>query len=553
MEKCLKYLLIIYGLMSQLYYNQAFGQQPNILWITCEDISPTLSMYGDSTAQTPNLDRLAAESTIYTEAFATVGVCAPTRSSIITGMYPISIGTHNMRTGRDMVGWGSRDYSGPSGAVDINGVEVPLYSAVIPSEVKCFTEYLRKAGYFCTNNPKTDYQFAAPVTAWDENGYQAHWKHRKKGQSFFSVFNLNISHESFLWKNKNKPLTVDPGNVAIPDYFPDTETVRKDIARNYSNIELMDAQVGNLIKELEDAGLMENTIIFFFSDHGGPLPRGKRLHYESGLRVPMMIRFPNRLKHEFNNDMISFVDLAPTVLKLANVEIPEHMQGQSLVGNMGNNREYVFGTGDRFDEFSDRVRSVISKDYVYVRNFYPDKPAYKDVSYRKNIPMMNDLLALNESGDLNTAQSYWFRQTKTTEEFYLRKKDPYSLNNIITDSRYQKQVQVLREAMDQWLAEVGDLGKTPEEELFLQMWPNGEQPQTEKPSVTTNKGQVIIKSDQPGVSLAYLLTDRETIPDLDAGWQVYDRPIRMEKGQYLYAMAVRIGYQDSEIVQLQMP
>ncbi|SMD33844.1 Arylsulfatase A [Reichenbachiella faecimaris] len=539
------------GLISIWFSGILQAQQPNILWITCEDISPALSMYGDSTAQTPNLDRLAAESTIYTEAYATVGVCAPTRSSIITGMYPISIGTQHMRTGRDMAGWGSRDYSSPSEAVDVNGEAIPLYSAVIPAKVKCFTEYLRKAGYFCTNNPKTDYQFAAPVTAWDENGYQAHWKHRREGQPFFSVFNINVSHESFLWKNKDKPLTVDPATVPVPPYFPDTETVRKDIARNYSNIELMDAQVGVLIEELEAAGLLDNTIIFFFSDHGGPLPRSKRLHYESGLRVPLMVRMPDALKQKYDYDMVSFVDLAPTVLVLANVDVPDYLQGQAFIGGPVARREFIFGSGDRFDEFSDRVRSVISKNYVYVRNFYPEKPAYKDISYRKQIPMMDELLAMNASGELNKNQQYWFRQTKTKEEFYLRKEDPYSLKNRINDPKYQTQIQFLRGAMDEWLTEAKDLGAIPEKELFLKMWPDGKQPKTPKPLVNVKKGKVAIYTKEPGASLAYILSDHEIEPDLDSGWQVYTQPVDIDKGQYLYTLAVRIGYKDSDIVMIE--
>ncbi|UXX79826.1 sulfatase [Reichenbachiella carrageenanivorans] len=541
--------LVSVWIMSALATTSTWAQQPNILWVTCEDISPTLSMYGDSTAQTPNLDRLATESMIFNEAFATVGVCAPARSSIITGMYPIAIGTQNMRTGHDMAGWGSRDYSSPSNAVDINGDSIPLYSAVIPAEVKCFTEYLRTAGYFCTNNAKTDYQFAAPVTAWDENSNQAHWKHRKEGQPFFSVFNINVSHESFLWKNKDKPLTADPAAVSLPPYFPDTETIRNDVARNYSNIELMDAEVGEKLKELEDAGLLDNTIIFFFSDHGGPLPRGKRLHYESGLRVPMMVRIPDRLQQTYNNDMISFVDLAPTVLALAGVEAPAYLQGEDFLGNDAvSPRPYVFGSGDRFDEFSDRVRTVISKDYVYVRNYHPELPAYKDNSYRKKIPMMNELLAMSESDQLNSDQNYWFRKTKTDEEFYLRRADPSSLNNLIDDPSYTAEIQALSLAMDTWLAEVNDQGAIPEKEMFLNMWPEGKQPQTAQPIAKVKKSVATLKAVGEGVSLAYTISDESIAPDLDAGWQLYTTPVPLKKGQYLYALANRIGYKDSEIL-----
>ncbi|MFY0628364.1 MAG: sulfatase [Reichenbachiella sp.] len=525
--------------------------KPNILWLTCEDISPTLSMYGDSTAQTPNLDKLAAESLIFNQAFATVGVCAPARSSIITGMYPISIGTHNMRTGRDYAGWGQRRYDGKSTARDINNEIVPLYSAVIPADVRCFTEYLRSEGYYCTNNAKTDYQFAPPVTAWDASGNNAHWNNREENQPFFSVFNHEITHESRMWMNKALELTVDPKDVPIPDYYPDTKTVRRDVARNYSNIELLDAKIGEKIEELKKEGLLENTIIFFFSDHGGPLPRGKREHYESGLRVPFMVRIPDRLKNEYTDQLISFVDLAPTMLSLANIDIPDHMQGQPFLGNGKQKveRDYVFGSGDRFDEFTDRSRSVINEDYIYVRNYHVELPAYKDVEYRKGIDMMMELLELNAAGRLNKKQQYWFRKNKKKEEFYVRESDPLNLNNLIDDAKHSEQIQMMSKAMDAWLSEVGDLGAMPEKELFLQMWPNGVQPETMKPTMERKANSLRLSCNTEGASIAYILSKEEIELDLDSGWKVYSEPIDIQEGDYVYAMSTRIGFKDSEIVQ----
>ena len=260
--------------------------KPNIVWIVCEDISPTLPSYGDMTAKTPSIDNLAKEAMVFENAFATVGVCAPSRSAIITGMYPTHIGTMHMRTGMDVASWGKRKYKKDIPVADINGTPIIQYSAVIPAEVKCFPEYLRAEGYFCTNNQKTDYQFAAPVTAWDQNNNKAHWKNRPENTPFFSVFNIELTHESKLWKHHNLPLTVKPETVPVPPYLVDSEISRNTIARNYSNIELMDAKVGELIQELKEAGLYDNTIIFFYSDHGGPLPRQKREILDSGLKVP---------------------------------------------------------------------------------------------------------------------------------------------------------------------------------------------------------------------------------------------------------------------------
>ncbi|MFA9390947.1 MAG: sulfatase [Prolixibacteraceae bacterium] len=552
MRNCLGFLVLFFLFGSCTTEN--LDQHPNIIWITCEDISPTLSFYGDSSAQTPVLDRLAEQSLIYDNAFATVGVCAPSRSSIITGMYPVSIGTHNMRTGRDYSGWGTRLYNGESDAIDIDGKKVPLYSAVIPSEVKCFTEYLRAAGYFCSNNAKTDYQFAAPLTAWDENGPQAHWKHRKTGQPFFAVFNHEVTHESRMWMNKNLPMTVDPNTVHLPPYFPNDSVVRNDVARNYSNIELLDQQVGEKLKELEEAGVLDNTIIFFFSDHGGPLPRGKREHYDSGLRVPFLVKFPGDGNFERVDDLISFVDLAPTILSLAGIEAPEYMQGQAFLGKYKSKteRKYIYGSGDRFDEFSDRIRSIRNHRFMYVRNYHPELPAYKDVSYRKQMDMMNQLLTLKDEGHLNEDQLYFFRETKLDEEFYDCTIDSFQLHNLIDQPEYTNEIEELRKAMNTWQVSVGDLGFIPEHDLFLQMWPDGIQPQTADPILEIYNHEITASSTTVGASLAYILSDENFVPDLDSGWQLYNGPIVNASSKYIYIIAVRIGFKDSEIVKISL-
>ncbi|MDA3929343.1 MAG: sulfatase [Prolixibacteraceae bacterium] len=528
--------------------------QPNILWLTCEDISPYFSFYGDSTAQTPVLDKLASSSLVYDNAFATVGVCAPSRSSIITGMYPISIGTHNMRTGRDYAGWGTRVYNGDSEAKDINGTPISHYSAVIPSHVKCFTEYLRAAGYYCTNNAKTDYQFAPPVTAWDASGNDAHWKNRKDGQPFFAVFNHEVTHESRMWMNKNLEMTVNPDSVPLPAYFPENPIVRQDVARNYSNIELLDAQIGERLTELEEAGLLENTIVFFYSDHGGPLPRGKREHYDSGLKVPFIVSFPKSIRGDRVNELISFVDLAPTILSLAGIEPPAYMQGQAFLGKFKSEtkRKYIYGSGDRFDEYPDRIRSIRDSQFMYVRNYHPELPAYKDVAYRKNMDMMNELIKLNNNNELNPEQAYYFRTTKFEEELYNCKADPFQLNNLIEDNTFEPKISELSYAMDNWLIEVRDMGAMPEAEILNNMWPKGIQPQTEKPSISINDEIIQIECTTEGASIAYISSKTELEPNLDSGWQLYHKPIENKNASFLYVLANRIGYKDSEIVKIDL-
>ena len=543
-------LLLIYFLSTPFI---SLSQKPNILWITVEDISPTLSMYGDSTAITPNLDKLASESLIFTESFTTVGVCSPSRSSLITGMYPVSIGTHQMRTGKDVFGWGSREYDGISNAIDVNGDSIPLHSVVTPPSVKCFTEYLRANGYYCTNNSKTDYQFAAPVTAWDENGNDAHWSNREVNQPFFSVFNFDVTHESKMWLHRDKPLTVDPKKVPLPPYFPDTETVRNDVARNYSNIELLDQMVGKLILELKADNLLDNTYIFFFSDHGGPLPRGKRSHYESGLKVPLLIRDPYVKSKIFVEEPVSFVDFAPTILSLAGISIPEHFQGIPFLGDKKSEkqRDYIFGSGDRFDETYDRVRSVISDEFIYVKNYHTDRPAYKDVLYRKNIDMTNEMLILYNENKLNSDQKYWYRQTKTEEEFYHRSDDPYSLKNLINDPDYRKEIKVHRQVLKNWQNDINDLGEEPEKSLLSIMWPKGVQPKTLKPEVFVSNNVITVKSRTLGSSIGYILSDEDFDPSLDDGWKLYHGPVMVNK-RYIYVLSTRLGYEDSDIIKVKL-
>ncbi|MGJ8683635.1 MAG: sulfatase family protein [Nonlabens sp.] len=531
--------------------NSSSSSQPNILWIVTEDISPMFSFYGDKTAKTPVLDALAKESVVYDNAFAVVGVCGPSRSAIITGMYPTSIGTMHMRTGQDVMAYGRRTYQKDINRADLQGNDIIQYAAVIPEYVKCFPEYLRQAGYFTSNNEKTDYQFAAPVTVWDQNSKKAHWRNRKDGQPFFSVFNYGVTHESRVWKNADLPLTVNPKDVKVPPYFQDTETSRTDIARVYSNIELLDKQVGDLLQQLKDDGLYDNTIIFFYSDHGGPLPRQKREIYDSGLKVPFMVK-DLRGKSGRSDQLVSFIDLAPTVLNLANVKIPENIQGTPFMGTQNTEeREYIFGSSDRFDEFTDRSRAVRNDRYLYIQNDLPEKIWYKDVGYRKQVPMMEEMLRFRESGTLNSTQQEWFTD-KTSVELYDCKKDPHNLVNLAGNEKYNNVEKELRQALLNHRDKYMDYGMMPEAQLINQMWPNFEQPITDSVKVIyePETGKLInLESATQGASIGYILSDKPVQKlDLNSNWQVFGDAIPVQKGQYLYAMAQRIGYKESEIL-----
>jgi len=345
---------------STSFPNPSLDFQPNIIWLVAEDQSPNLPSFGDSTVTTPTLSRLAAEGVCYDNFYTAHPVCAPARASIITGMYANHIGASHMRTGpwyNDKV---------PPEVVEQYSQRLPegvvSYEAVPPANAKMFTEYLRAAGYYCTNNSKQDYQFKKTMTAWDEDSNQAFWAKRKKGQPFFAVFNFGVTHESRIWAKAEDSLWVaEDLDVPVPPYLPDTEVGRRDVRRMYSNIKEMDTQVGEVLDRLEADGLLDSTIIFWYSDHGGPLPRQKRLLYDSGIKVPMIIRFPGQqFAGQRDDRMVSFIDLAPTVLSLVGLAPKDYMDGKAFLGEYVREEEpkYVFGAADRFDGKPDRIRSV---------------------------------------------------------------------------------------------------------------------------------------------------------------------------------------------------
>lgn len=517
---------------SPLFAQGTSPTRPNILWLSVEDMSPWLGCYGDSTVPTPNIDRLAREGVRYANAFSTAGVCAPSRCAIITGMYQTSIGGHNMRT--------FNIYP------EVKGVP-RNYSIVPPAYVKAFPEYLRAAGYYCTNNVKTDYQFVAPPTVWDENSKEAHYRNRKPGQPFFAIFNSIITHESQIWSRNDHPLRVSPEKVIVPPFYPDTDSVRRDIARFYTNISEMDDWVGQKLRELEAAGELDNTIIFFWSDHGTGLPFFKREITDRGLRTALIIRYPGQ-QHAGTviDDLVSFVDFAPTVLSLAGIKPPKHFQGQAFAGSFKAKkpRSFVFGARDRMDVPVDRVRSVRDDHFRYVRNFHPELPAYQDITYRLQQPLMREIIRYRDQGKLNAVQRQWFEAPRAAEEFFVIDQDPYELTNVASDPKYRKELARMRKAMDMWLEETGDLGRIPEPQLLRQMW-NGkdEPPVTGDPVITSNSGMITIRCDTPGASIGYQLLEAGESPS--GQWQVYTGPFN-KSGKRVAAIAQRIGYELSD-------
>lgn len=438
-------------------------QRPNILWITAEDMGPNLGCYGDSYATTPHLDRLASASVRYTNAFATAPVCSPARSCLITGVYATSLGTHGLRS-----------------------------AFPIPEQMRGFPAYLRAAGYYCTNNVKTDYNTAnepAIIRAsWDESSAKAHWRNRRTGQPFFAVFNDMVTHQSrtSVWpyeqfqKDLQSQLAPherhDPAQARVPPYWPDTPVTRRTIARYYDCITLMDRNVGRLLAELEEAGVAGDTIVFFYSDHGAGHPRHKRLVLDSGLRVPLIVRFPEKYRQlapaapgEALDRLVSFVDFPATVLSLLGLPIPEYMQGRAFLGSSeAAPRQYVYGARDRVDEAFDMARSVRDKQYRYVRNYMPHLSYHQPEGYSDQAEVRREITRLAAEGELNDVQMAYAGPTRPREELYDTLADPHQIHDLATSPEHKDVLDRMRREHTRWILETRDLGVLPEAESWRQ-------------------------------------------------------------------------------------
>lgn len=511
--------------------------RPNILWLVAEDLSPIIPAFGDDTVATPNLDRLAAEGVRYTRVFSTSGVCAPSRAALATGMYQNRIGAQHMRT-TNVSGFG------------VDGL-IP-YEAVPPPFVKMHSQYFREAGYYTSNNAKEDYQFRKAVTAWDDSSQTAHWRNRGPDQPFFSVFNFNITHESQIWVQAENPLRVPEDlEVPIPPYLPDTAVAQRDVRQVYSNIVAMDEQVGQILEELEQDGLLESTVIFWYSDHGGPLPRQKRLLYDAGLQVPMIIRYPDRWRAgELDDQLISFVDFKSTALSLAGIEPPEYVDGRAFAGEFqsSESRLYIHAAADRFDRQYDTIRAVRDDRFKYLRNYHPEQGYYLPLTYREQMPIMQELLRLRDQNGLTEAQSQWFRENKPAEELFDTLADPHELTNLALDPAYSDKLLELRAELDRWLSGFDDKGMMPEPDLINEIWPGMEQPVTSSPTASRQYDRVVLSSLTPGANIGYQMLG--PAEEFGSTWQVYTEPLELLPGMRLIAIAHRIGYKPSSMIEL---
>lgn len=412
--------------------------RPNILWLSCEDTGPQLGCYGDGYSVTPNLDALAGRSLRYTRAWSNAPVCAPARTTVISGLYPPAAGAENMRSMVPMPGW-----------------------------FRMFPQFLREAGYYCTNNSKEDYNLVKPGEVWDESSRKAHWKNRAPNQPFFAVFNYQITHESQI-RNRIEDVNRihDPGEVRVPAYHPDTPEVRRDWAQYYDRITMMDRECGAALQEIVAAGLREDTIVFFWGDHGSGMPRSKRWPYNSGLHVPLIVHVPSKWKAlappEYqaggtSDRLVGFVDFAPTMLSLAGLEPPQWMQGRAFAGRFAAKpRGFNFGFRGRMDERCDLVRTVTDGRYVYVRNFMPHLIYGQHISYMFATPTTQVWQDLFRAGKLNAAQSL-FWQTKPAEELYDLQSDRDEVVNLTGSAAHQEVLTRLRAANAAHLKETRDV------------------------------------------------------------------------------------------------
>lgn len=529
---------------------------PNILLLIAEDMSPRVGAFGDTLAKTPNLDALAAQGVRFDNVFTTAGVCAPSRTAQILGVHQNSVGAQHMRTMSSPVG---------------------KYAAVPPPAIKAYPELLRRNGYYSYTDEKLDYQFSGalfntgPMTIWDDEGFRTHWRNRPASKPFFGLVNFQHTHESGLftqlghWPDNTfhfllqlmRAVTLDqdvgtntnPADVSVPPYYPDTPLARETIALHYNNIAAMDAEVGRLMAELEADGLADNTIVIWTTDHGDCLPRGKRDLFDASLNVPIIIKWPKG-KHPahltpgmIEHKMVSFVDLAPTVLRLAGVAAPEYLQGQDFLTKQ-TPRRYVFAAGDRIDELKDHQRAVRDKRFKYIQSWQPQRIAGAPSAFRDVIPFNPALRKMFNDGELNEVQAQWFMATGE-QQFYDTLNDPHEINNLIDSPLFDADKKRLQAALNEHLSKTEPAQYAINEPALAKaFWPNGEQPVTESPQVTNNAGSLTLTAIN-NASIRYRVNDGE--------WLLYSKALRLMPNDALEARAVRYGWAESEPLLLTMP
>lgn len=548
-------IALLAALCAALHAGLASAREapPNFLLIVFEDMSPHLAAYGDRQARTPVLDGFVRQSVLYERVFTTAGVCAPSRAALAMGMYQQSLGAQHMRTAQ--------------GAVLPDGRRLP-YTAVPPPHVKAYPELLRAAGYYTTNNGKTDYQLdmsfmGGPFTIWDETAAEHPWRGRGEGQPFFAMVNVQPTHESWTFAPdldvsihpaapglmgairpavEGRAPVHDPRTLDLPPFLPDTPLVRAEYAQLLDNIHYHEGIVTRLLAELEEDGLAEHTIVIVTSDHGDGIPRAKRSLYDSGLHVPFMVRWPDGSgAGTRNGELVSFVDIAPTILDLAGVAVPEWMVGRVFLGEgAGPERGYVYGALDRHDEVPDFMRAVRDQRWKYIRNLDTGHPFFRPLAFRDMQRSMQELWRLHAAGGLPPHIAQYFTEPRPAEELYDTWADPYELNNLAADPAFAAPLAMMRAALDRFAARTPDLSVGGELAMVERLWPGLQHPATSAPEADRADGAVSLRSATEGASIGYRI---------DGGhWRLYTAPVMLGPGQTLEAKAVRYGFTESPVV-----
>jgi arylsulfatase A-like enzyme len=497
----------------------------SLIWIVCEDESLFFAQYGDSTAHTPHLNSVADEGTVFDHMFSVAPVCAPSRSSILTGVLPTSMGSHHMRAFKGN-GEGKNRQTG-----------LPFYSAKAPPQIRAFTEHLRLQGIYCTNNAKEDYNFQTPPMAWDASSPQAHWRNRPDGAPFFSVFNVFATHESGIWKGSNEPCEIDPSDLSIPDLLPNGLVVRNDVRTNYCNIERMDREIGLILEDLKADGLYDQSMIVFFSDHGGPFPLYKRELSDAGLHVPFIVKWPKGVKGpERNTGMFSFLDLAPTALSWLGVPPPTVLPGE-VIRPESYGHEALFGASDRMDEQFDRRRTVRTQSWRLTHNLHPDH--IEQIAFRES---MATSAAIDSAASMGL-EPWHSWQNEPRPEWQLYNVDQDAMNPV-ADSMLQANAVVLESLasiLDSAFNQTNDFGYVDEAVLLDQFHPNGRPDTLAAPEASLQGGFIALKHDDPDASLGW-----KYLHDRSGTWNILAPGQRMEvsdDSSSIEVIAARIGWQ----------
>jgi N-sulfoglucosamine sulfohydrolase len=421
---------------------------PNILWLISESTSPDFACYGNTQIATPNFDRLAGEGALFTRAFATASVGSASRSALLTGMYQTSIGAHNHRSHRD------------------DGYQ-------LPKPVELVTEYFRRAGYFTCNcdglsykKPgRTDWNFMTLKSPFDGTD----WSQRKKGQPFFAMVSFNLAGRPFERDSRNP---IDPYLVDVPECYPDHPIARRDWADYLESVQVLDSQIGVALTWLEREDLASNTIVVYTGETGRPHVRCEQWLYDGGIHIPLMIRWPEHIKPgSVFEGLVSAVDLAPTLLSLAEISLPKHLQGHVVIGPGREVRKYVLAARDRCDETIDRVRCVRSERYKYIRNYFPERPYTQSNGYQALFnPTLTLLQVLQARDALTPPQALFLAAAKPKEEFYDLSRDPLELVNLAGDEAYKTPFEEHSRKLDEWAKATKDQGERPESPALLAAW-----------------------------------------------------------------------------------